>query len=211
MQTIVDREYVRQHPREVINTFGLMAYVRAMGASKKGLLEQMAEKYLKGGIPLPGPVGNAYKLSALLELRAARIYARMAKRFEESPPVRALFEELQAEEEEHGRLMVLCLHTLKADQQLEYVPSVRDADIRALLREMRSHERNVWKLSLDEALELTDKLEASEVNVIFDKLLAQARNPESEFFIAQLAKAEGHAHAVPKRIKALREELARYR
>lgn len=208
MQTIVDREYVRQHPGEVIKTFGLMAYIRSMRTKGKGLLEQMEEKYLGSGIPMPGRLGNAYRLSALIELRVARIYERMVRRFEENPLVRTFFQELQDEEQEHARVMVLCLYTVDAQTELDYVPSVRDPEMRALLGELRTKALGVWKLSLDEALDLTEKLEASEVNTIFDKLLKQTRNPKSDFFISQLAKVEGHAAAVPKRIKALREKLA---
>ena len=208
MQTIVDREYVRQHTGEVIKTFGLMAYIRSMRTKGKGLLEQMEEKYLGSGIPMPGRLGNAYRLSALIELRVARIYERMVRRFEENPLVRTFFQELQDEEQEHARVMVLCLYTVDAQTELDYVPSVRDPEMRALLGGLRTKALGVWKLSLDEALDLTEKLEASEVNTIFDKLLKQTRNPKSDFFISQLAKVEGHAAAVPKRIKALREQLA---
>ena len=208
MQTIVDREYVRGHAEEVIRSFGLMAYIRSLRTKDKGLLEQLEEKYLGSGIPMPGRLGNAYRLSALIELRVARIYERMVRRFEENPLVRTFFQELQDEEQEHARVMVLCLYTVDAQTELDYVPSVRDPEMRALLGELRTKALGVWKLSLDEALDLTEKLEASEVNTIFDKLLKQTRNPKSDFFISQLAKVEGHAAAVPKRIKALREQLA---
>jgi hypothetical protein len=208
MQTIVDREYVRGHAGEVIRSFGLMAYIRSMRTKGKGLLEQLEEKYLSSGIPMPGRLGNAYRLSALIELRVARIYERMVRRFDENPLVSAFFQKLQEEEQEHARVMVLCLYTVDAQTELDYVPSVRDPEMRALLGELRAKALGVWKLSLDEALDLTEKLEASEVNTIFDKLLKQTRNPKSDFFISQLAKVEGHAAAVPKRIKALREQLA---
>ena len=208
MQTIVDREYVRGHAGEVIRSFGLMAYIRSLRTKDKGLLEQLEEKYLGSGIPMPGRLGNAYRLSALIELRVARIYERMVRRFDENPLVSAFFQKLQEEEQEHARVMVLCLYTVDAQTELDYVPSVRDPEMRALLGELRAKALGVWKLSLDEALDLTEELEASEVNTIFDKLLKQTRNPKSDFFISQLAKVEGHAAAVPKRIKALREKLA---
>ncbi len=208
MKTIVDQEYVRRHAEEVIKTFGLMTYVSSLRTKGKGLLEQLEEKYLSGGVPMPGRLGNAYRLSALIELRVARIYERMVRRFDENPLVKEFFQKLQEEEQEHARVMVLCLYTVDARTELDYLPSVRDPEIRALLGELRTKARGVWKLSLDEALDLTAELEASEVNVIFDKLLEQTRNPKSDFFISQLAKVEGHAAAVPKRIKALREKLA---
>ncbi len=208
MQAIVDQEYVRQHAGEVIRSFGLMAYVRSLRTKNKGLLEQLEEKYLSSGIAMPGKLGNAYRLSALIELRVALIYEHMVRRFDENPLVRAFFQKLQEEEQEHARVMVLCLYTVDAQTKLDYVPGVLDPEIRTLLGKLRALARGVWKLSLDQALDLTEELEASEVNVIFDKLLEQTRNPKSDFFISQLAKVEGHAAAVPKRIKALREKLA---
>lgn len=209
MYGIVSQEDLRRQAGEVIRTFGLMTYVRVLTSHHKGkgLLQQITEKYQREGIPMPGPLGQAYRISALLEFRAARIYDRLARHFQAEPPARAFFEELRDEELEHGRLMVLCLYTLNARVRPSYVPSLRDPEVRALLRELRAQERRVEQLTLDEALDLTAKLEASEINMIFDRLLAQTQHPQSGFFIAQLGKAGGHAEAVPKRIQALREVL----
>lgn len=38
MHTIVDRTYLRGHAGEVIKSFGIMAYLRALGSPRKGLL-----------------------------------------------------------------------------------------------------------------------------------------------------------------------------
>jgi rubrerythrin len=208
MHTITNQQYIRQNAGEVIKSFGIIAYLRSLRAPAKGLLQQMVDQYLGSGIPMPGPVGNAYKISAVLEWRAARIYGQLALRFSANASVRAFFEELRDEEEEHGRIMLLCLYSVDAKAPIEFIPSVRDSEIRTLSQHLRHIERNCWKVSLDEALTLTEQLETSEINVIFDRLLRQAANPQSSFFIAQLTKAEGHASAVPKRIKALRETLA---
>jgi len=207
MTSIVDREYVRQHPGEAIRRFGLMAFLHSLRSPRTDLLAQLADEYQKKGIAMPGPVGNSYKLSALLELRAARIYARLAERFSQNPAVKAFFEELCAEEQEHARIMLLCLYTIDSSAKVEFIPSVRDPQIHSMLRELRQIERNAWRMSFDEALETTEKLEGSEVNVIFERLVSQAQNPKNDFVVSQLTKAEGHAAAVPKRIMALREEV----
>jgi hypothetical protein len=157
---------------------------------------------------MPGRLGNAYRLSAVIEFRVARVYGRLADRFAHRASVHDFFRELQVEEEEHGRLMTLCLYTVKSNRECGFVPSIRDPDIRNLLGHLRDLERHAHELSLDEALDLTEQLERSEVNTIFDRLLMQASSPQSDFFVAQLKKVEGHSVAVPKRIKALREQLA---
>jgi hypothetical protein len=207
MPTIIDRDYVREHSGVVIKTFGLFSYLRALATNSSGLLEQLANAYLSRGIPMPGRIGNSYRLSALIELRVARIYGRLADRFMHKPLIHDFFRELQAEEEEHGRLMILCLYTIKAGEDAAFVPTILDPKLRAVLRELRNLERRAHELGLDEALDLTEKLEKSEINTIFEKLLAQARSPQSDFFVAQLKKVEGHSSAVPKRIRALREKI----
>lgn len=207
MYSIINSHDLQGHAGEVIRTFGLMTYIRALTTKRKGLLQQITEKYQRQGIPMPGPLGQAYRISAILELRAARIYARLAQHFSHEIRVREFFEELRDEEVEHGRLMLLCLYTLNAQVKPNYIPSLRDPDIRRLLAELRGIERRVERLTLREALELTERVEASEINLIFDRLLAQTQHPQSGFFIAQLSQAGGHAATVPKRIQALREAL----
>jgi len=54
-------------------------------------------------VPPLGAVGNAYRLSALFELRVARIYECMAERFSDIVPAYSLFKELHEEELEHAR------------------------------------------------------------------------------------------------------------
>jgi hypothetical protein len=156
---------------------------------------------------MPGRLGNAYRLSALIELRVARIYRKLSERFSDQPAVRDFFRTLQAEEEEHASLMLLCLYTIDSSADQGFVPCVSDPDIRATLAELRVIDHNLGQLGLDQALHLTERLERSEINVIFEKLLSQASSPRNALFIDQLHQAEGHATAVPKRIRALRDRL----
>ena len=81
METIIDRDFCIKHPSRIIGLFGLDVYLGLLFNQRKSLLERLTEKYSAHGMPMPGPLGNAYKLSALFEFRVARIYQRMAERF----------------------------------------------------------------------------------------------------------------------------------
>lgn len=208
METIIDREYCIKQPRKIIGLFGLDVYIGLIINKNKSLLERLTDKYSSHGVPMPGSVGNAYKLSALFEFRVARIYERMAKCFKDQPAAYDLFMELHDEEMEHGRLMLICYYTVELTPSIKFIPDVRDPDIRDSLHELRELERRVDTLSLIEALEITDELERGEVNVIFGKLLSQVDSAQSNFFAEQLKGIEGHSESVPRRIRELKQKGA---
>lgn len=208
MSTLIDRSYCLRHPQTIIRVFGLSAYLGILFNRNKGLLEYLIEHYAAHDYPMPGRVGDAYRLSSLLEYRMARIYGRLAEKFRNHPEACHLFEELHQEETEHGRLMELCRYTVKYRPSFEFVPSVRDPDIHRLLRELRDIERNADALSLDQALALTERLERSEINTIFDRLLKQADQSQSRLFEDQMQQLEGHSTSVPRRIQSLRQGAA---
>jgi rubrerythrin len=205
METIIDRDFCIRHPRKIIGLFGLDVYLGLLFNNGKSLLERLADKYSAHGLPMPGPLGNAYKLSALFEFRVARIYRSMAERFKDQTEAHDLFMELSEEEMEHGRLMLVCYYTVELTPSIDFIPSVRDPAIRDSLNELRELERRVDSLSLKEALEITIGLEKSEVNVIFGKLLSQVDKAQSRLFVEQFKGIEGHSESVPRRISELRQ------
>ena len=205
METIIDRDFCVRNPGKIIGLFGLDVYLGLLINKKKSLLERLTEKYSAHGTPMPGPLGNAYRLSALFEFRVARIYQRMAERFKDHTPAYELFMELHEEEMEHGRLMLVCYYTVELTPSIEFIPDVREPAIRDSLNELRELERSVDGLSLEEALEITIKLEKSEVNVIFGKLLNQVDKAQSKLFVEQFKGIEGHSESVPRRISELRQ------
>ena len=208
METIIERDYCIRHPRKIIGLFGLDVYLGLLFNRNKSLLERLTDKYSAHGVPMPGSVGNAYKLSALFEFRVARIYERMAERFKDQPAAKELFMELHNEEMEHGRLMLVCYYTVELTPSIEFIPDVRDPAIRDALNELRELQRRIDTLSLSEALDITDELERGEVNVIFGKLLNQVDQAQSKLFAEQFKGVEGHSESVPRRIRELKQQGA---
>jgi len=208
MQAVIDRDYCLRHPAQIAKFFGWDVVLGMLFSNKKTLLERVTEKCLAHGVPMPGPLGNAYKLSALFELRVAKIYAAMAERFKDQEEASALFRDLSEEEMEHGRIMLSCLYEIATKPGIDFVPSVRDEDMRESLNELREVQRRVPEMSLDEALNVTDELERGEVNVIFGRLLKQVGKPEMELFAERLEGAQNHSESVPRRVRELREAMA---
>ncbi len=204
MSALVGRDYCVKHPLEITRLFGVGVWISMLLNRRASLLEQVVESYSRRAFPMPGYLGRAYKIAALIELRVARIYARMAERFSDHAEAREFFEDLRYEEEEHSRLMTLCLYTVKLRPSVTFIPQISDPKVRGLLQELRGVYRGIDELDLDAALRITEKLEQGEVNVIFDRMLRQNPDTESHFFEAQMQAVEGHSESVPRRIKALR-------
>lgn len=207
MQALVDRDFIVRNAADIIGLFGVGVYLNLILMRRTDLFEAVADWHLRHGIPMPGRVGNAYRLSALLEYRVARIYGRLAERFSLNAEARDLFRELEREEIQHGQVMMLCLYTVRQDSGLTFIPSVRDPEMREILQKLRRIERNVEGLSLEQALDLTLKLEEGEVNTIFGRLLKQVEDPKTRFFAHLLSLAGSHQATVPPRVARLRESL----
>jgi rubrerythrin len=207
MPMLTGREHCLQHPAHALRAYGVGVFFAALLKKKTSLLQLLAEHFAAHGYPMPGELGRAYRLAALLELRMARFYAALAARFADTPEAAALFQELSDEEEEHSRLMQLCRYTVMLGPTIQFVPHLHDADIKVLLRRLRHLRTEIHELSLDQALHLTVELERSEINSIFDMLLRQAAGKATEPFAAVLQDVGDHATSVPSRIAQLRQRL----
>jgi hypothetical protein len=207
MQAVIDRAFCLKHPVKIIQLFGWDVFIGMLWSTDKTLLQRIAEKYQARRVPMPGAIGNAYKLSALFEFRVAHIYAAMAERFKANREVSQLFSDLRDEEMEHGRLMLTCLYQVAVNREVDFVPSVRDEEIRESLNELRRIEHRVAGMTLEEAFKVTNELEAGEVNIIFGRLLQQVGRAETELFAEQLKGAQSHPQSVPRRISELKKRL----
>ncbi len=208
MGEIIGRDYCLKNPAKIINLYGVGIFLGMLFSKKKSLLQRVTESYRMRGVPMPGYAGNAYKISAMIEFRIAGLYSQIAKKFGDQVAVRDLFLELQQEEMEHGRLMLLCLYTIALKPNLSFFPSVRDPEIRELTNWLREIRKKIDFLSLEEILELTEKIEQGEVNTIFGKLLKQTDQSESHLFREQMELLKDHAQSVPLKINKLRQKQA---
>ncbi len=207
MASVLSREYCLAHPVEISQLYGWNVFLGTLVNRRRTVLERVESTFSENRLAMPGPLGQSYRLSALFELRAAKIYQQMAERFADVLPAHRLFKELQEEEAEHARLMNICLYSVRMSPDVQYVPSVRDAEVQAVMKEMRGVQRRVPTMTLDEALKTSEALELGEVNLIFGKLLKQVAEPEVGLLRQMMRHAENHQVSVPRRIGLLRQEL----
>lgn len=208
MPILTGRDHCLRSPAHALRAYGTSVFLTALFKQKTSLLQLLGEYFAAHGYPMPGELGRAYRLASVLELRMARFYAALAERFTDAPDAAALFRQLSEEEEEHARLMQLCRYTVMLSPAIHFVPRLQDASIKVLLRRLRLLCREIPMLSLEQALQLTEELERSEINSIFDRLLQQAQGEPTAPFAAALRHAGDHATSVPARIARLRQQDA---
>jgi hypothetical protein len=211
MHEDVSRAYCLSHPLEICRLYGVDVFLGTLIHRRASLLSRVAASFSEHRTPMPGFVGRGYRIARLVELRVAKIYRLLAERFAEVQPASVLFREFAAEEIEHGHLMTVCLHTVKIDLAEAYAPSVFDPEIRALLRELRAVQRRIPQMSLEEAFETAEALEAGEANIVFGKLVKQVAEPEVSLLRHLLRDAEHHQESVPRRIGEIRAGLSSQR
>ncbi len=124
MGDIIGREYCLKNPAEIIRLFGVRVFLSILFCSNKSLLQQVIASYV------------------------SHIYKKMSAKFKDNTQVRDFYAELQREEEEHARLMLLCLYTVSLKPSVHYVPSIRDKAIRRVTGYLRDIERSIDGLSL---------------------------------------------------------------
>ncbi len=139
-----------------------------------------------------------------IEATSARIYGALAKAFAGDPEARALFAQLEAEEEQHAsRVRLLAAH-YRRDSKL---PVKADADeldacVAAGERALAEIEAGAWGRDLDEVRRRLAALE-DQLALAHAHLLARSANPALRSFFATLAEQdEAHARLLapePKR------------
>ncbi|MGE0082336.1 MAG: hypothetical protein AB7U81_13680 [Thiohalomonadaceae bacterium] len=208
MTGLIGRDYCFRHAGSIVRSFGFGVFLGTLASTRKTLLERAVAHYESRGYAFPGHVGRAYRLAALIEARVARIYGRLAERFAGEPEAAALFRELAQEELEHSRLMQLCRFLVVLHPRLEFVPAIRDPQIRAIRAELRALERRIDSMTLDQALDAAVAVEQGEINAVFERLLRQVDSEATRLFEGRLDEVQGHAKSVPRRVALLRRRLA---
>ena len=172
MLGIIRKRDVLAHPWVTIRCFGWRVFVRTLLAGRRRtFLSVISDCQVLGPRPVrdKDPLGRPI----LLELRAEALYEGLARKFAAVEAAREFFSELAAQERDHADLLEVCRAALRRggpDDRLlgslvEQVPRLEEAMARA--------EASASGLSdLREALRLTIAIESSEVNRVFQGLVA---------------------------------------
>ena len=165
------------HPVVTIRCFGWPVFLKTVIAGRRQtFLTLLAETKAFG--PLTGEVPNLLEKCVCLELQAKRIYEALAERFSDRASVREFFETLAAQEREHSEMLELCGEIAgHGGWQEKLFAPWRDA-VPGLEQQMDSVEASLVDLdSVGEALRLVLQVESSEINQVFESVVA-ATNSE---------------------------------
>jgi rubrerythrin len=160
------------HPFVTLHCFGWPVLFRALIAGRdQTFLSLLAEASLLGAPAAKVP--ELFSRCVELEQRAQRIYESLANRFADREPIRQFFETLALQERSHYELLALCRELAGREGWLEeHLAPWRDI-VPRLERKMDELEASAEDLDrLDDALRLVIRIEGSEINPLFQGLVA---------------------------------------
>jgi hypothetical protein len=166
------RQDILSHPVVTVRCFGWKVFLRALLAGRNQtflslLSETLAPRASREKVP--ELVGRCIGL----ELRAARAYESLTRRFDQPESVRRFFETLCHQEEDHAELLGLCqAAAARGEWDEKHFDRWRDA-VPGLEERMREAESRAESLGcLSDALRLVLQLESSEINHVYLGIVA---------------------------------------
>lgn len=208
MVGVIRRRDILAHPLITVRCFGWSVLFRTLLAGRRRTFLSLL---LESGALTPPPFEVPELIGDCVDLEwlAQRIYEQLAARFADRAPVRRFFMLLAEQESTHAELLELCEAIAKREGWMErYFAPWRTA-IPRLKRQMESVETGIESyVSLDEALGLVLRIEKSEINDVFDGVVAAT---DSEF-VRRLEAFQGaetaHMTFIAERVAELCPALA---
>ena len=199
------------HPITTVHCFGWQIFFRAVFPWHRTTflsLLQEADVFGTAGPKLPAILERCIAL----ELRAKRIYTIFARAFAKEPvktgPVSRFFHKLAKQEQEHADLLEVCrAAAIRGGWKASYFNPWQDR-IPQLEEQMEEAEVSVSSLdSVDAALQLVIQIESSEVNQVFQAILAATDSPFVGKLKAFRKAMETHLTYICRRVPVLAPSL----
>lgn len=161
------RRDILSHPVVTVRCFGWKVFFRALIAGQHQTFLSLLTETPELQAPrekVPELVGRCIEL----ELRAARVYELLTRRFDQPDPRKRFFATLARQEKDHADLLAICQAATGREEWAEkHFDPWRDA-IPGLEEQMREAEARTESLGcLSDALRLVIQLESSEINHVY--------------------------------------------
>ena len=208
MVGVIRKRDIIKHPIVTVRCFGWPVLLRTLMARRqRTFLSLLAES---GALSPPAfEVPDVIADCVALELRAQRIYERLAERFADRRPVSEFFATLAEQEGTHAELLELCRTIASREGWMEEYFAPWRAAVPRLVKQMDEAESFVdQRESLDDALRLVISVEGSEINDVFEGVVAATDSD----FVRQLEAFQTaelkHMRYITDRIAELEPDLA---
>jgi len=177
MMGVIRKRDVLSHPLVTIQCFGWVVFLRTLvaGRSKTFLAILVDADILEAKrVRVPQLIERCIQL----ELRASRLYGALARRFEEREKARELFASLSLQEKEHAELLEVCRASANLGPRAEKRFEPWAEALPLLEDEMASAEARLDRIdTVIDALRLAIRIESSEVNRVFQGVIAATDSP----------------------------------
>jgi hypothetical protein len=174
MQGVITRVQVLAHPVVVVESFGVKVLVRALLAGRRetflDIVNRSAEEEAHAADD-ELPLARTVKRFAEFERRVRDLYRRLAVQFLDDEEAARFFRTLSAHEEGHAIVLTRVRRELRRGRLWKESKDLHLADVQAFDAALSAFEGEVRRgVRLARALAIADRLEASELNVVFDTL-----------------------------------------
>lgn len=208
MVGVIRRRDIIAHPLVTIRCFGWPVFLNALRAGRnRTFLSVLGETdpLRPKTIEVPGLLGDCVEL----ELRAQRIYESLADRHRNNEPVSQFFATLAGQESTHAELLELCRTIAGREGWMdEYFAPWRAAIPRldALMDEVEASLEDLS--SVEDALRLVIQVEGSEINQVFESVVAATDSDFVRSLQAFQSAEETHISYIADRIPEFEPALA---
>ena len=208
MVGVICRRNILAHPFVTIRCFGWRVFFRALIAGHgRTFLSLLADT--KGLRPPTVKVPELVERCVKLELQAKRIYEWLAGRFLDHKLVSDFFATLARQEETHAELLGLCREAASRTVWKEGCFAACRDSIPLLERQMENIESSLESLdSVTDALRVVIQIESSEVNQVFESVVAASGSVFVKKLLAFQNVAENHIACICEEIPKLQPDLA---
>lgn len=191
MRGVITRAQVLAHPIVVVESFGLKVLLRALFADAREtfleIVTQCAEEDEHLGMDDLDLVRTVDRFVGF-ERRVEVLYRRLAERFSRDRKAAELFGTLADHEEGHAIVLSRVRREIRRGHLWKPSRELHLADVAAFDARLVEVEEEVQRgVTLERALELAERIEGSEINVVFDTLTGcvdmRSRSRFERFFV----------------------------
>jgi rubrerythrin len=208
MVGVIRRRDIIAHPVVTIRCFGWPVFLSALAAGRKRTFLSVlgeTDPLRPKTIEVPGLLGDCVEL----ELRAQRIYELLAERHHEKEPVRQFFATLAQQESTHAELLELCRTIAGREGWMDEYFAPWRAAVPRLDALMDEAEASVEDMdSVADALRLVIRVEGSEINQVFESVVAATDSDFVRNLQAFQSAEETHISYITDRIPEFEPALA---
>lgn len=204
----IRRADILAHPFVTIQCFGWRVFFRALNAGRdQTFLALLADA--EALQPAPVKVPELVQRCIQLELQAKEIYQRLSGWFLGREAVSNFFATLAQQEESHAELLELCKVIANRTIWKEECFAPCRESVPLLERQMRNVQSSLESIEgVSDALRLVIEIEGSEVNRVFESVVAASRSDFVRKLLVFQTAAEKHIAYICDEIPKLEPDLA---